>query len=358
MQQTTSDGREQRDPPQRPDPAAERGPTSGRRRSSSRSRARSAPRARCRRRPSKGPRCSCRKRTRKPTRHACGASRRLLAAERSQRLRSRSALCTRGCATSRHRLRAPRAPPPARAGHRASSRSPSARSAARTPPAERSSGSPSATQAPPIGTAVCRTPSAKPRWLAVEPVHHRAPARGVDARPQRAREKQQRRERRRTIRRTRPRQRHADAAPRPTPITARSPPAVGRKTPWVERRDRAEVRRGEQHADLGQAQPVAGTKRRGQHGEPEEARRVAGLREGSGSEDDPAVPHPRLRGAPARPAPQLTAAVRAHVLERRRTGRAERALEGADERLALRRRGRVATLADGPQLERHEWLLR
>ena len=84
------------------------------------------------------------------------------------------------------------------------------------------------------------------------------------------------------------------AAPRPSPITVRSPHRSVAHPPGVERRDRTEVRSREQNADLGQAQPVARTQRRGQHGGTEEARGIGRLRECPGGENDPAVAHSRL----------------------------------------------------------------
>ncbi len=167
------------------------------------------------------PRCSCRKRTRKPTRHAWGASSKLLAAARSQRLGSRSTLCTRGCTASRsasgpsRSIISPSSPP---------RRQPiaSARIAARTPPADRSSGSPSATQAPPIGTAVCRTPSANPRWLAPNQCITARPLAELTLAPSApARNSSAVSEANDPTNAATPR--HTDAAPSPAPITVRSP---------------------------------------------------------------------------------------------------------------------------------------
>ena len=65
--------------------------------------------------------------------------------------------------------------------------------------------------------------------------------------------------------------------------------AVGGEAPRHERQHRAEQRRGDQDPDLAEREVVLVTQRRGQHGDAEPDRRIRGLRERPGREDDPAV---------------------------------------------------------------------
>src|SRR4051794_28842355 len=109
------------------------------------------------------PRVSCRKRTAKPTTHIWGATTSALPAASDQTRTSRSGagpMCS--ASSSGAPSRSPPAPTPAAARHAA----PGAPNAHGMPHARSIGGMQRETAKPPIGIAVCRIPSASPRWSA------------------------------------------------------------------------------------------------------------------------------------------------------------------------------------------------
>ena len=133
---------------------------------------------------------------------------------------------------------------------------PSARNASRVPPELASHGSPAAAAAPPIGIAVWRTPSARPRSSQREPAHDRAAARRVHARTERAGGEEQRRRAGRYVCVRPATIRARPAIVRPSAITTRSLQPVGEEPPRQEREEHADADRAEHDAGLAEREPV------------------------------------------------------------------------------------------------------
>ena len=136
----------------------------------------------------------------------------------------------------------------------------------------------------------CRLPHAERETTLVgaEPVHHRATARGVDARTGATGEREQHDERLevRGVCRTdeesgTPAEPEAEHDPLPEPVR--------RDPPWKHRHERAHPLRREQHADLCEREVVLLAKRGNEHGEPDGERGEARLRQRPGGEHRPPV---------------------------------------------------------------------
>ena len=102
-----------------------------------------------------------------------------IAGRRSGAARSSVTLADGASRSGSRRRRAPASAPTAQAAATAANVQP-------RPAAAASGGSASAATSPPRGTFAWRMPSARPRSEAAEPLHHGAPARGVDARAERS----------------------------------------------------------------------------------------------------------------------------------------------------------------------------
>ena len=164
---------------------------------------------------------------------------------------------------------------------------PSTRNARCVPPADASHGSPAAAAAPPIGTAVCRMPRARPSWsernqpmiarpLAALTLAPRAPA--AIRTPTRAGY---------DVVQPAP----ASAAPAPGEPDDDHPAlveAVGEQSPRKEREEHSDADRPEHDAGLAERQPVVRAQRRRERGQPGGDGGEGRLRERARAEDHPA----------------------------------------------------------------------
>ena len=141
---------------------------------------------------------------------------------------------------------------------------------------------------PPMGTAVCLTPSASPRSSRAEPARHCTAAAGLDAAAEGAGEQEQSDERRVVGRECRAGQTDAtsDETNRQRPALAE---AIGREPPRQQREREADPLGREHDADLRQAQVVLVPKSRREHRDREGDRREARLRRGPGGEHRPPI---------------------------------------------------------------------
>ena len=159
------------------------------------------------------------------------------------------------------------------------------------PQASSIGGRASAAANPPIGTAVCRTPSAKPRSLRANQLVTARPVAVLALAPNAAIRK------RSATRGTNAvawaaAASAADSPEHPDRRGRALPDPVGREPPGEEREQCADARDPEQHADLGQAQVVVVAELGREHGESRDRPGLRGQHESARQQDRPA---PQLR---------------------------------------------------------------